>query len=599
MEKTTKDINSILDSIASSTRLKILKLLSKKEMGYSELMDSLGLEKNRDAGKFSYHLKKLLNTGLIDVNKESGKYKVSREGLTVLESLENLEKILGSREMMMVRRSDNLVEPFDKSKIINSLIREANITLKLASEIASIVEEKLKDLRIEYLTSSLIRELVNNVLLDMGLEKYRHRLTRVGMPIYDVSKNLKMISYTGDMREFLEKSSESIMREYCLQDTLPRTIAETYLKGEIDLYPLENWLTGIIARSYPAPDNDEKTLELLTEISSYMVNIKHEINIRVNNGEELENIFKVIRYIYLEGLLKKRFFSLTIHFEDLSQNYEKILDKVKKIEGVVDKVKLAVIMDNPSYSDLQKLNEASKNLGLEYAVTNSSETLFSGFKLISREPFSDAHAIFTINALSIILESNKNIEYILERVKELTMHGLAALSRRTRTFKQIYGKKYSGEITYFSSLCGLFNALKILFRAGPQTSDESNTLMNEILRTFRDSVKRETSKIGNILISSRIARTSAQRMLTSTYRKLGLDISKNVSQYNFLILPPDEKFKNIDERASIEREIASYIDGGYTTIVKGLRKRKILEEALILFEVLSKTGKAFTIKFEE
>ncbi|MEM2017292.1 MAG: helix-turn-helix domain-containing protein, partial [Nitrososphaerota archaeon] len=247
MNEASVGIDVILGAISSTTRLKMLKLLSKKESGYSEIMDSLGMEKNKDAGKFSYHLKKLLDSRLIEVNKETGKYKISRIGLTVLEYLDKLEKTLGFKKILIVRRSENIVEPFDKAKIINSLVKEANVTPRLASEIASTVEEKLYNLRIEYLTAPLIRELVNTVLLDMGLEKYRHKLSRIGMPIYDVSKHLSRISSTGDPREFIEVSSRSIMREYCLQDFLNRNIAETYLMGRLDLYPLDNWLTGVIA----------------------------------------------------------------------------------------------------------------------------------------------------------------------------------------------------------------------------------------------------------------------------------------------------------------------------------------------------------------
>ena len=165
MEEVSININNVLGSVASITRLKMLRLLSKKEMGYSELMDSLGMEKDRDAGKFSYHLKKLLDSRLIEVHKETGKYKISRIGLTVLENLDNLERALGTKEMLIVRRSENIIEPFDKTKIINSLMKEANITPKLAMEIASIVEEKLHNLKIEYLTAPLIRELVNTCLL--------------------------------------------------------------------------------------------------------------------------------------------------------------------------------------------------------------------------------------------------------------------------------------------------------------------------------------------------------------------------------------------------------------------------------------------------
>jgi len=592
-------IDVILGAISSTTRLKMLKLLSKKESGYSEIMDSLGMEKNKDAGKFSYHLKKLLDSRLIEVNKETGKYKISRIGLTVLEYLDKLEKTLGFKKILIVRRSENIVEPFDKAKIINSLVKEANVTPRLASEIASTVEEKLYNLRIEYLTAPLIRELVNTVLLDMGLEKYRHKLSRIGMPIYDVSKHLSRISSTGDPREFIEVSSRSIMREYCLQDFLNRNIAETYLMGRLDLYPLDNWLTGVIARSYQVPSDEEELLEVVTDVASSMMNIKHEINLRIMEARQVEATFRFLRYLLSKSFLRKRYFSITLTADEFVKNYARISELGKMIEEPSGKIRIVVVVQEPTYSELFKLDELARSLRFPYVVTNSNDSLYCGLRLPLEKASSDIHGFFSVNLISIVLESNRDIDYILKRIKELTSCGLSALNKRTSVFQQMYGKRYISEIYYSCSIWGLFEAVKIVYGVSPQISKESFSLFTDIIQCFIDSLKKYTGGKGRLYMSSRVPSSSARRMLRSVYHKLELDEIKNNSDYSYLMVPPMIKFRNIEERALLESRIASYFDGGHLSIVKGYRRRKVIEEAIVLFQHLEKTGIPFVIRFDE
>ncbi|MEM2697605.1 MAG: helix-turn-helix domain-containing protein, partial [Nitrososphaerota archaeon] len=346
-----RNLDSVLECLASPIRLEILKLLSKKKLGYIELMENLGLDKNRDAGKFSYHLKKLQTSGLIELDKDSGKYVISREGLVVLDFLEKLEKNLGLKNVMMVWRSDGVIEPFDKRKIVDSLVREAGIPPRLAKEVATIAEEKLQTLKIEYLTSSLIRELVNTVLLDMGMEKYRYRLSRVGLPVYDVSKQLEESFKNGDMREFMEKATEAIMREYVMIDVLPRDIATMHVTGIVDFYPISTWFTGVVSRSYLTPLTEEENEELQIEIASNMLNIKHEINMKAAREGSLKNAFKIALNLCKKALMKNRIVSVTVNMDDLLNSCRDLSWMVKNSEKI-DRFRMVIQVDKPYYRNL-------------------------------------------------------------------------------------------------------------------------------------------------------------------------------------------------------------------------------------------------------
>jgi len=241
----------IFDCLASNIRLQILRSLSRQPMNYSDLMKAAGMIRQRSAGRFAYHLKKLLAAELVKVNEKSKLYELSKRGKTILQYVDNLKDELEGSEMMIVRRTESAVEAFDRNKIVNVLISEAGMPAKLASHVALVAEEKLEGLKVEYLTGSLIRELVNSLLIDMGLEKYRHRLTRLGMPLHDVEKMLAEAMQDGDIHHILRTTSGAVMREYLLLNILPRKVGDMYLSGAIDLQSPEMWVHGVYARFYP------------------------------------------------------------------------------------------------------------------------------------------------------------------------------------------------------------------------------------------------------------------------------------------------------------------------------------------------------------
>src|SRR5437016_14117537 len=83
------------------------------------------------------------------------------------------------------------IEEFDRTRIARSLVSEARMPQTLADEVAAEAEERLLKLRIVYLSAPLIRELVNIILIERKLEQYRHKLTRLGLPVNDVTLLLR------------------------------------------------------------------------------------------------------------------------------------------------------------------------------------------------------------------------------------------------------------------------------------------------------------------------------------------------------------------------------------------------------------------------
>ncbi|MEM3788340.1 MAG: anaerobic ribonucleoside-triphosphate reductase [Candidatus Bathyarchaeia archaeon] len=233
----------VLKAVSSVVRLNILTaLFDHGPLSYTELMSFLKMNPSRDAGRFAYHLKFLLKADLIEADVESKKYRLTDLGKMVIDVAEEIEKRSLRAQRILVRTSRFTLEEFDATKIANSLIKEAGVPPELAQKIAKEAEKRLLKARTRYLTAPLIREVVNGILIEKGLEEHRHKLTRLGLPVHDVSANLMKGKATADASSVCEDFGRNVLEEYTLLNVLPRDIADAYLSGEIHLHGLGYWI---------------------------------------------------------------------------------------------------------------------------------------------------------------------------------------------------------------------------------------------------------------------------------------------------------------------------------------------------------------------
>ncbi|MFQ6051612.1 MAG: anaerobic ribonucleoside-triphosphate reductase [Candidatus Hydrothermarchaeota archaeon] len=147
---------------------------------------------------------------------------------------------------MRVRTTRNIIEGFDRRKIVLSLISETGMSQEMAEKIAKEVEEELRRLKLEFLSAPLIREVVNAKLLEYGLEKERADYTRLGLPVYDVTKLIELGSKENTNlqhnAETIHKlAGDSVFEQYCLLKILPRDIADAHMRGLIHIHNLNYW----------------------------------------------------------------------------------------------------------------------------------------------------------------------------------------------------------------------------------------------------------------------------------------------------------------------------------------------------------------------
>jgi len=228
-----------LKTLGQKIRIDILKKLSlsSNPLPYSSLQKEV-LGSNPNAINFSFHLKALKNSVLIK-SSENG-YILSTIGKQILKNIVSIEQILNEKnKKIMIRTSKYSKEPFDSSKIENYLIEEGQVEAHLAKQIAKEVEERLSKTNIEYLTTPLMREYINGILLENGHEEIRHRLTRLGTPPYEVSRYFDNNRINPE--QLLSKLGSEISEQFLLLNLLPKNLADMYLSGEIVLLNLNYW----------------------------------------------------------------------------------------------------------------------------------------------------------------------------------------------------------------------------------------------------------------------------------------------------------------------------------------------------------------------
>ncbi|MFB3113532.1 MAG: anaerobic ribonucleoside-triphosphate reductase, partial [Nitrosopumilaceae archaeon] len=170
-------------------------------------------------------------------------YTITNLGKLVLSLARQIEErsIIESGKMY-VRTSHESIEEFNSHKIIQSLVREGSLPLELAQKITEEVENRIYKYQTTYLTGSLIREMVNSVLLEHGHEEYRNKLARLGLPVYDIQDMLTNVTRVNHgTTGLLFETGQSVFAEHLLTNTLPKDVADSHLSGDLHITNPGTW----------------------------------------------------------------------------------------------------------------------------------------------------------------------------------------------------------------------------------------------------------------------------------------------------------------------------------------------------------------------
>lgn len=151
---------------------------------------------------------------------------------------------------VFVRTSTDDIVAWDGQKIVEALIKETGVNREIAGIIAIEAEKQIRAMAIKTITAPLVRELVDVKLLEYGLEEARRKHTRLGVPVYDVSRIIahknKENANTPHSPEATNLTlAENIKKEYALLNVFSPSVADAHMSGEIHLHDL-----GFIDRPY-------------------------------------------------------------------------------------------------------------------------------------------------------------------------------------------------------------------------------------------------------------------------------------------------------------------------------------------------------------
>lgn len=286
-------IEKHLRILGQKVRIDILKKLNNSliPLSFSTLQKEI-CDLNQSNINLSFHLRTLKEANLIE-SKEEG-YQITILGKKILNNIILMEQVLNAQnKTIMIRTSKYSKEPFNIKKIEEYLIKEGEMEEYQAKQIANEVQERLSKTKIDYLTAPLMREYINAVLLENGLEKVRHKLTRLGTPPNEAIALFEDASVNPE--QFLERLGSDVSEQLLLLNLLPNPLADLYLSGEIVLLNLNQW--GL------------RPLSFYINSESILNYIKKSTSIKVEGLSTLFECARVILKFYNVISLFKPFFS--------------------------------------------------------------------------------------------------------------------------------------------------------------------------------------------------------------------------------------------------------------------------------------------------
>ena len=115
--------------------------------------------------------------------------------------------------------------PWDRARIVAALRKETGLERILAEEIARDVERTIIRARLDSITASLVRELVNAALLERGLEEVSRKHSRLGLPVFDILKRIADSEKTSDLTKEI---GEEVISQLTTYQMFPAKAVDLY-----------------------------------------------------------------------------------------------------------------------------------------------------------------------------------------------------------------------------------------------------------------------------------------------------------------------------------------------------------------------------------
>ena len=583
LQSTSKRVRMIFSVMASPNRIDILRILnSKGPLTYSELKSLAGFKSKKESGKFAYHLRKLLRQSLVALNKSERRYTITNLGKLVLSLARQIEErsIIESGKMY-VRTSHESIEEFNSHKIIQSLVREGSLPLELAQKITEEVENRIYKYQTTYLTGSLIREMVNSVLLEHGHEEYRNKLARLGLPVFDVQEMLTNIDSVDNGTEgLLFNTGQRVFAEHLLTNILPKDVADSHLSGDLHITNPGIWsmipdtlfvnvkdliddgfdLGGKyldVSRILSSKSIDEITTSLSIAISLLSKEASQEIvldglpQLFIKYSKNLEELQQKLTDAFATSSTSSKYNKIGTHISiklqlgsDTKIN-NAIINAYKNYTMITPTPKIGLIIDY----DKGKVSDVSGPIA--EIISLGGKVMFAKGQISSlgitnytksSGPLSITLQSISINLPRLAFESNKDETYFRARLALLMKPALASMALRKKDISDLTRRGLNpilakntqymqrSSVSLNVNLVGLKEAVYNIL--GFQNNKEGKEILHKVIETAVDVGAKKGKEIGDPVTISMIETEGSTRFANLDGEKYGKNSTLNSMEGN-------------------------------------------------------------------
>lgn len=551
LQSTSKRVRMIFSVMASPNRIDILRILnSKGPLTYSELKSLAGFKSKKESGKFAYHLRKLLRQSLVALNKSERRYTITNLGKLVLSLARQIEErsIIESGKMY-VRTSHDSIEEFNSHKIIQSLVREGSLPLELAQKITEEVENRIYKYQTTYLTGSLIREMVNSVLLEHGHEEYRNKLARLGMPVFDVQEMITNVDNVDNGAQGLFfKAGQTVFAENLILNTLPKDVADSHLSGDIHISNPGIWslLPDTIFFNLKELIEDGidlkgkflgvtriatiKTLDNLMSSLSMMISLASKeaskevvmdglVQICSKHAKNLAELEEKLVGAFATSSVSSKYtkeptlISFRIQLGSEPKIVHAILSAYKTYIKMTPVPQIGLIIDyaNNKVADVSELAAEIISLGGKVQFSKD-ETSYSGIIRVKAKNSTSSINLqsLTINLPRLAFESNKDETYFRARLALMMKPALSAMSLRKKDISDLTRRGLNPVLAantqYMqrSSVCLVVNLVGLheaVFNIlGHNDQKEGQEIIYKVIQTAVDVAEKKGKEMGDLVV---------------------------------------------------------------------------------------------------
>ena len=635
LQSTSKRVRMIFSVMASPNRIDILRILnSKGPLTYSELKSLAGFKSKKESGKFAYHLRKLLRQSLVALNKSERRYTITNLGKLVLSLARQIEErsIIESGKMY-VRTSHESIEEFNSHKIIQSLVREGSLPLELAQKITEEVENRIYKYQTTYLTGSLIREMVNSVLLEHGHEEYRNKLARLGMPVFDVQEMISNLDTVDNGAEgLLFNTGQRVFAEHLLTNILPKDVADSHLSGDLHVTNPGTWSMipdtifvnvkeliedGVdlggkyldVSRISPSKQLDDITNSLSITISLLSKEASQEVvldglpQLFVKHSKSLSDLEQKLTAAFATASTTSKYnksstnVSVRLQLGTDVKIINSIINAYKNYTKITPIPKIGLIIDY----DKGKITDVSESL---------SEIISLGGKVMFAKGQTSSHGIIngstkSTNSLSIMLqsvsinlprlafESNKDETYFRARLALLMKPALSAMALRKKDISDLTRRGLNpilakntqymqrSSVSLVVNLVGLKEAVFNIL--GFKDNKEGREILHKVIETAVDVGSKKGKELGDPVSicltetegSSRFARLDGEKYGKNSV--LNSIEGESYSQGTMINASEISDYTNKSEPISESNKLSKILNGGLLTTLEIGKDAKIDE----------------------